>query len=188
MKKLFFTLCTLLISMNIFAQTNSVYFEWQQNGTMLTKEGADFLIIDYKGKTKEELYKGLVLTSSSIFNSPKDTISPIENQLISINAIQPVIWKVGGLLGAIEVNVHYVLKIHIKDEKIKIDAPYFSLLSFSTGGTQDNIEGWTKAQKFFNSDGSPNNKKGRAEFCQDINNSFNNLIYQLLNYKEQEDW
>ncbi|MBO5878378.1 MAG: hypothetical protein J6Q29_02785 [Alistipes sp.] len=188
MKKLFFTLCTLLISTNIFAQTDSVYFEWQPDGTMLTKEEADFLIIDYKEKTKEELFKDLLLSSSSIFNSPKDTISPIENQLISINAIQPVIWKVGGLLGAIEVNIHYVLKIHIKDEKIKIDAPYFTLLSFSTGGTQDKIESWTKAQKFFNSDGTPSNKKGRAEFYQDINNSFNNLIDQLLNHKAQEDW
>ena len=188
MKKIFITLCIAFIGLNSFAQSNEVYFEWQPSGRMLSKDGTDFQIIQLEGKPKETIYNELLLSVSSLFNSPKDTISSIENQLISVNAIQPIIWKVGGLLGAVKVDIHYVLKIHIKDGKVKIEAPYFSLLSFSTGGTQDNIEGWIKAQKFFNPDGTPNNKKGKGEFCNDINNSFNSLIDKILNNKVQEEW
>ena len=189
MKKIFLTLiCVASICSNAYTQNDTVYFEWQPNGRMLTKDGADSQIVQIEGKSQEVLYNELLVAASSLFNSPKDTISSIENQLISINAIQPVIWKLGGLLGALEVKIHYVLKIHIKDNKIKIDAPYFSLLSFSTGGTQENIEGWTKTQKFFNSDGTPNNKKGKAEFIKDINSSFNALIYAIINSKNQEEW
>ena len=85
--------------------------------------------------------------------------------------------------------IHYVLKIHIKDYKVKIDAPYFTLLSFSTGGTQGDIEGWTKSHKFFNKDGTPSNKKNQRQFYLDVNEAFNGAINMIFNYnKIEEDW
>ena len=188
MKKLFLAWCLAIICSNIYAQNDNIYFEWQPNGTMLTKEGTNFQIIQLEGKSKQTLYNELLLSASTLFNSPKDTISSIENQLISIKAIQPVIWNTGGLLGGVTVNIHYVLKIHIKDNRVKIDAPYFSLLTFSTGYTQDDIEGWTSAQKFFKSDGTPSNKKGHAQFIKDLNSAFNTIIDSILYAKNQADW
>lgn len=180
----------LLLPMNIWAQVDSVLFEWQPNGKLLTKEGNSFKVVDYEGKSSEILYKELLSAASSLYNDPKSVISSVENKIVSISACQPLTWKVGGLLGTIGVNIHYVLKLHIKDNKVKVDAPYFTMLSFSTGATQENIEGWTKAQKFFNKDGSPSNKKGKRQFYLDINSTFNELVNSLLNYNVnvEEDW
>ena len=173
----------------INAKGQFVTFEWQPNGSMLTKNGESSQVVSFPEKTKEKLYQELLVSASSIYNNPQKTISYVENKLISINAVQPIIWNVGGLLGAVEVNFHYVLKMHIKDGKIKVDAPYFSLLTFSTGASQPNIPEWVKAQKFFKSDGTYRTKKGKQEFCLSVNEEFNALINQILKMQaEDEDW
>lgn len=188
MKKILFLLL-LLISFDAYPQTEISYFEWQPNGTMLTKDGSNFVIVDFPNKSKELLYNEILVAVSSMFNSPQHTLSSVQDQLISINAIQAVQRESGGMIGTYNVNFHYVLKIHIKDNKVKIDAPYFTLVSFEWGATQPDIEGWTKGQKFFDAEGNPNPKKQRGKFCYNVNKQFNDLINSILNYSHtQEDW
>lgn len=184
----FLLLAFAFISVLANAQNSSVYFNWTPTGTLLTSDGKDYVIKEYEGKSKEELYNELLVSVSSLFNDPKHVVSTVENQLININAGQMVEWPYGGLLGIVPVNMQYVLKIHFKDNKIKIDAPYFT--SITVGGTPVyDIEGWAKAQKFFNPDGTFNTKKGKSIFCRGVNIAFNNLIEAILSYnKTNNDW
>lgn len=184
---------TILFFLNCFISTKvtaqSVTFEWQPDGSMLTNNGEMYEVIPFDGKSAEELYDNLMVSVSSIYNDPNQTISSVENKLISVYAIHEVVWDCGGILGEVVVNFHYTLKLHIKDAKVKVDAPHFTLLTFSTGGSQSNIEGWVKAQKFFNEDGTPNPKKGKGEFCLRVNTSFNSLINNIINIEnDNEDW
>ena len=131
----------------------------------------------------------MLVSISSVYNDPQKVISSVENKLVSINGVQTILWNYGGLLGCVDVNIHYVLKFHIKDAKIKVDAPYFTLLTFSTGGSQSNIRGWVEAQKFFNADGTLNPKKGREQFALSINQKFNAILNMLLVLEDKsEDW
>jgi hypothetical protein len=188
MKRLIFcfiVFCTIIFS----TKAQTVTFEWQPDGSMLTKDGETYEVVYYDGKTKEELYNELLVSVSSLYNNPQEIISTVENKLISINAIMSIPRYVGGLLGRVDTNFHYVLKIHVKDGKIKVDAPYFTLLTFSTGGTQQDIEGWTRAQKFFKKDGTPSDKKGEREFYFNVNSTFNELINAILKLEaDNDDW
>lgn len=182
--------CIMLNIGVIYSQERTVNLHLHQDGKMLTKEGKDFYIIQYEGKSQEIIYNQLLVSVSSIFNDPKTVISKVENQLISISGIQGVDWNVGGMLGTIRVNFHFVLKFHIKDNRVKVDSPYFTMLSFSSGGTQSNIGGWLVSHKIFTKDGQPNIKKEKNyEFYNNVNKTFSTLITSLLNYTEtQEDW
>lgn len=185
MKKIIIVIVSFIIAFN--AKGQDVTFKWQPDGSMLTEEGKSFQVVSFEGKTKESLYNELLVSISSMYNNPQHVVSFVENELISINAIQQVAWNVGGMVGTQKVNIHYVLKFHVKDGKAKVDAPYFTLLTFGSGGSQPDIPGWVKAQGFFNTDGTPNPKKGRKAFCISVNQTFNDLINSILNLESDED-
>lgn len=174
----------------LYSQENSVKFSLNHDGTMLTEDGKNFKVIQYDGESKESIYNKLLLGITSLFNDPKTVISKLENQMISLSGIQGINWNVKGLLGTIRVDFHYVIKFHIKDNRVKVDSPYFTMLSFSSGGSQRDISGWLVAQKIFTKEGQPNTKKeNNYQFYNDINNTFNTLVSQILNYTTtQEDW
>ena len=187
MKKIILVVASFIIAFS--TQGQEVTFKWQPNGSMLTEEGKSYQVVSFEGKTKESLYNELLVSVSSIYNNPQHVVSSVENELISINATQPVSWHLGELVGTQIVTFHYVLKLHVKDGKVKIDAPYFTHLTFSSGGSQPNIPGWVKTQKFFNADGTPNSKRGRGAFCISVSQNFNNLINSILKLESDDnDW
>lgn len=191
LQRLFMTIVCLMMNLGfVYSQEKTVNFILQPDGIMLTNEGKDFQIINYEGESQEIIYNKLLMGVSSIFNDPKTVISKVENQIISISGIQGVNWIVGGMLGTVRVDFHYVLEFHIKDNRVKVDSPYFTMLSFSSGGTQSDIGGWLVSHKIFTKDGQPNMKKeNNYKFYNDVNESFSKLTSTILNYTEtEEDW
>lgn len=83
-------------------------------------ETKQFIVQDYPGETKEQLYKKTLLYFTKQFTSPKDVISKVENESITINAIDDRI-PVKGYSGSFDLN--YTLTVEFKDNKLRIIAP-----------------------------------------------------------------
>ena len=189
--KVFVSVIIFLLNLcNVYSQDSSVKFLIQSDGTMLTEDGKGYQIIIFDGESQEEIFNKLIIGVTAIFVDPKSVISTVENQLISISGVRGIQRDVGGLWGNSMVYFHYVIKIHIKEGRVKVDSPSFSLLSFDSGYIQDDIPGWLVAQKIFTKDGQPNKKKEiYYDFYNRVNESFSSLINQILNYSaSNEEW
>lgn len=124
MKKLLFLL---IISFSI-----SVYA--QDSEFILTPEGfrdkndnsKDYVVINTKG-AQAELYSKVKMNISTRYRSPKDVLSESYPDMITItgyseNAIFPN--------ALITYEMDYVINIKFKDDKIRIDAPFFELYTY----------------------------------------------------------
>lgn len=139
---------------------------------MLTADGKDYVVIDMPNKSKEELYKQTLAGVSSIFNSPKDVISKIENEEVAVFGI--VFIGTGGF--GLKMSAHAKFVFQFKDNKIRINAPSIQKIYIEGNGDFD-------SRLQFKSNGGFNPKKKLyASFHENINNIL------LVSIKEQEDW
>src|SRR5690606_30506187 len=79
-------ICLLWISGTAFGQK---YFELTPDGFVnSTDHSSLYVVVDMAGKDQESLYKDALLAISSFFRSPKDVISTVENEMITVNGYQ----------------------------------------------------------------------------------------------------
>jgi hypothetical protein len=105
-----------------------------QGQFLLTKDGfvnlennsISYVVYDIDGKNKEALYMGVLKFITSNYVSAKDVISKVDNEVITISALQPkaITCKM------VKYDVSYTIVISFKDNKIKIDAPIFECTSY----------------------------------------------------------
>ncbi|MBO7294240.1 MAG: DUF4468 domain-containing protein [Bacteroidaceae bacterium] len=186
MKKILFVLLVVCLSCgNLLAQDklNIPKFELQENGLFLSG-GKPYIVIEMPGQTKAELYKQILVNVSYCYKSPNDVISSIENEVISINGYEDTFWGMKTLGQWIYLDAKYVIKIHFKDGKVRVDSPIVS----DIGPYNNDFEGRIKFDKVFKKDGSINPKRQRN--VDESNNYFNNLIERFFNtpVSNEEDW
>jgi len=80
----------------------------------------NYVLIDYPGESQTDLYKKTLKYLNTQFTSPKDALSLVENESITINTIDNRV-PVQGYAGLFTVN--YTLTIEFKDNKLRILAP-----------------------------------------------------------------
>jgi hypothetical protein len=101
----------------------------------LTKEGffnssdetKNYVVFEYNSMSKETLYNNVLKFITANYKSAKDVTSKVDNEVITINAIQPKKIKAK----RIYYDLYYTIVINFKDDKIKIDAPTFECKSYA---------------------------------------------------------
>ena len=121
MKKIFFFFC-IIMCMSVNAQ-KLVEFKLQQDGTFKTEDGSPYAVIEFPGKTAEELYNMVKSNAMSYYKNPKEVLSENENSIITIRAIKEAVSSIKVLMIRYAYSAHYNLTFRFKDGKIRCDAP-----------------------------------------------------------------
>jgi hypothetical protein len=100
---------------------------------LLTESSSDYMVVQFSGKTKAELYKAVLLFANKKYVNPKNVISTVENESITINglALESIHRTPGHVF-----DMEYTFNIEVKDEKMKVTAPHFKLSTTSYGKLQ----------------------------------------------------
>lgn len=119
-------ICLLWISGTAFGQK---YFELTPDGFVnSTDHSSLYVVVDMAGKDQESLYKDALLAISSFFRSPKDVISTVENEMITVNGYQSKAIRRNKLH---TFDINYSISFEFKDEKMRIGSPSFRLTNFA---------------------------------------------------------
>lgn len=111
------------LPMMVMAQVKN-YFTLVPNAFVSTEStNKDYIVIEYPNKTAAQLYKAIISASVSVFKSSKDVVSSVENESISMHWFSDGIPVKIGLGFNKTCQYKPTLVWHIKDGKIKIDAP-----------------------------------------------------------------
>ncbi len=178
MKKLFLFFILFLFAGISFAQ--DIDFRIQPDGSFLNyKDNKDYVVIEYPDKTKNELYTNILTSVTKLYNSPKDVISKVENEVISINGISSDCVMLSGWLGVkVYFSIQYGIKFMFKDGRMRVDAPIIIRLYNDSDSDIKPISGWLSVQGIFKK-GEPNPKKQNT--IDDFNNTLNNIILDIIN-------
>lgn len=185
MKKVLFIL--ILIYSSLFAKGQSNPFLLTPTGFKNTADTSkEFIVLEFPGKSKLDLYKSVELFVNKKYMSPKDVISKVDNEAISVN---------GFSARSIRRNtVHifdmtYTLNFEFKDDKLKVSAPVIILttgvlkqqklyLVADMGFGSDALGIWNRALKL---------KSAKAK--EDLEEFFNKYISTLKeSIIEKKDW
>ncbi len=186
MNKSFICVVVLLL-VTIFGHAqSSVDFKLQSDATFKTTDGKEYVVIQKEGKTASELYNEILNSVTLLYNSPKDVVSKVENNTISINGISSDCVTLSGMLGVkVSFSIQYILQFQFKDGRIRVEAPKLSRVFTGTTDVRP-ISGWLKTQNIFKKD-KPNPKKQST--IDDFENTLNGLINRILTSKKvEEDW
>lgn len=181
MKKILF----ILLIIPFLCSAQKANFKLQSDASFLLDNGNKYYVMEAKG-SQSDLYKKVLSSITKIYVSPKNVISKVENDMISINGISEDFLTYNGMMGVkVLFSMQYNLQFQFKDEKIRVDAP--TLIRLFTNNNQDikPISGWLNAQSVFKK-GNPNPKK---QYVIDaFNNNLNSLIDSILDFKAEENW
>lgn len=192
MKRKFLCSILLFLCVSINSQT-IVKFNLKPNGTFLADDEKSFVVVEYNGKTAQELYSMVKSNVMTLYNSPKTVMSENEPISLSIRALSGVIhetYKLGG--GFVSYKAHYNLVFHFKDGRIKVDAPVIDRnLDVDATGVPVPKTFVGLVDDWFDKKGNVKNKSEKNK--NKIEATFNYPINYLLgNYKDNnqsdEDW
>lgn len=205
MRKILFLLI-ILISPVCFAQVNnSVKFNLSENGVFLSQDGKDYITLEYPNESQSDLYNKFLVAITGTYVSPKDVISKIENQMISVHGYKenalviPYIFKLKAYY-----DISYVLKYQFKDGKIRIDAPIITNLYFinsNKGREEQNISSFFRFEepKLTGNEKKDEKKKKlteernvqKQEYMNMLSSTMNDLVNNIItkaNNNQSEDW
>ncbi len=101
-----------------------VKFSLKPNGTFSTEDDKSYTVIEFEGKTAQELYNMIKANALTLYNNPQKVLHEIEPTNITIRALSDVLlntYKLGS--GITEYKAMYTLVFQFKDGKIRISAP-----------------------------------------------------------------
>ena len=192
MKKILFFFLLLLISIVVNAQS-AVKFSLRPDGTFLS-ENSSSIIIEFEGKTAQELYSMVKSNVITLYKSPKTVLSENEPINLSIRAISESLYNTYKLPGGfVSYKAHYNLVFHFKDGRIKVDAPVIDkFLDIEATGVALSKSFVSLVDDWFDKKGiaKSKNKKDIEKVESIFNNSINYLlgIYKESQTASEEDW
>jgi len=165
-------------------------FELTSNGFVdINDQSKNYLVLDFPGKPKEQLFKEALIYFNKNYISSKDVISKVDNEVITVNAISPNPIRLGGFE---KYTNNYNITISFKDEKIKIDAPSVDL-SYIAGGRVyrlfvSNEKTSIMNQGIYGKNGKLNYKKAKEGLEEFAESFVLNLKLGLSNESQNNDW
>lgn len=156
-------------------------FELTPSGLKIESSDKSYMVKTFEGKTANELYTNALNAITSMYNSPQDVISKVENSMISINGVSSgdMGFKIMGMYQPI--GARYKIVLRFKDGRVRVDIPYIIELYYDNQQrtelslTQSSgIFGGVKP--VFKKDGSVRYEGAKSA----IENYFNNLISVIL--------
>ena len=193
MKKLFLFFTMLLIATNVIAQ-QVVEFCLKPDGTFQSHDGKSFVVVEYEGKTQQELYNMVKANVLTLYNSPQTVMNEIEPTNITIRALSDKLYSTYALVGAfVEYRARYNYVFQFKDGKIRVDAPLIdSQLNVTASAVPISKTFVSLIDDWFDKKG--NVKKKKQKNVSKIEAIFNYPINYLLGNlnqstkKDEEDW
>ena len=171
-----------------------VNFSLKSDGTFVSDEGKNYIIVEYEGKTQQELFNLVKANVLTLYNNPQSVLNEIEPSNITIRAISNVLWSGIRLVGGFqEYRAKYNYVFQFKDGKIRVSAPLIDRQLDVTG--MGNVIPRTFVSLidgYFDKNGEV--KKNKQKDVSKIEILFNYPInYMLGNLKEaptenDEDW
>ena len=171
---------------------NLVSFKLQPNGTFITEDGKDFVIVEFSDKTASELYDMVKQNVIETYKNPKHVMTENEPTSIKIRALSEPIFSGLKLIGGVTIyRAYYNLVFHFKDGRIKVDAPIIES-NLDVDGPNPISQRFDKyVDDWFDKDGQPKKKKAdkiaAVEFI--LLSPVNILIgnYKSKKQKEEEE-
>ena len=165
-------------------------FHLSQSGKFLTDEGEDFVVIPFEGKSGHDIYMEIVQNVNSLYKSPKEVLSTVEDQSISIYAMSsPIAYdKVIGITR--EGYGYYTIKVLIKDGKIRLELPKIDKVSFGTGSQKTTVSYSYQIGTYFDKKGVVKSK--RAAWVKAIESKMKAICNYIImggeKKKVDDDW
>lgn len=117
MKRIFLIL--MLFSFLGFSQEDNLKLFLNYNGFISESDSTNsYVVLNYSDKTKDELYKTTLVCLNELYNSPKDVITTVEGESITINALLNSISTTEGLY---DYDLYYSCNLRFKDNKIRFE-------------------------------------------------------------------
>lgn len=183
MKRLLLLLLLLLTVYNInYAQQ----FELTPNGFVNSEnKEIEYIVLEYSGKTKEELFKEVLIFATENFKSSKEVVSKVEYETITINANSSKLIRRNTLHAF---NNNYTVVMSFKDGKVKMNAPVVDLSTF-TDGRKQTLHVFYPKTDLRGTDLSVYNKKGvaRSKMAVSDLNAFALDFLELFKSEMQKD-
>ena len=153
----------------------------------------DYLVINYEGLTKDQIYTKAQRAVAKTFVSGKDVMTSIPNEQISINGILPEVTVRKPMGMKLPFDMKFTMNLEFKDGKMRIGAPH--ILEIRQEATLGDVYIYlTKAERgstilvknfaLFKNDGKVNEKKHKDN----IEFKTNELISQIISGMNEEDW
>lgn len=179
-KALLIILSALFYTTIVSAQSD---FKLQPNGSFLSPDNKQYMVFEYPELSQQQLYEKFLVSISACYVSPKDVISSVTNEGISVNGHEDYFVSIKAMGQRLYLDARYVIKLYFKDGRVRVDAPIVS----SLGPYHVDFGEWLYSQKIYK-DGVPNPKKQQS--IDDCNTFFKKLIDRFLKFEHevQEDW
>lgn len=154
----------------------------------VAKPDNNYLVIEADG-TQSELYKKVQLFVMKLYKDPKEVLSGVEPEVLTINGAQSNAIRRNSMH---VFDLDYTLTIQFKDSKLRIDAPSVTMTTYNSNGKQKLHICWTKVSLgganlgIYGKNGKLKSKKAKA----DLEKFFNAFVADLKTSlsKTQEDW
>jgi hypothetical protein len=185
MKRILLVLLVILYSISLNAQ-----FVLTNNG-LYDSNNKDYYVVNHEGHNKQKLFGEYLVAISKSCISPKDVISKVDGEQISLN----ILIKNGVLRNSMhKFDLNATIIFEFKDNKVKISPIINSITNILEDGTlqtmyiQKKVFALDKTQfSIFNGDGELKNEKAKYTLENTINNIIKSIISNVNNSKNN-DW
>lgn len=170
-----------------------VEFVLMPNGTYQTKDGKNFVVISFDGKTAHRIYQELASNVSSTFNNPSKVMSGVEDVSIKIRAYSDnlVMAKPFGFVKDQPYGGYYQLEFRIRDGRVRVSAPiiegeckYVSIDNRRYNGNFPNL-----VTKYFKNGILRDNKRKSYDFIvARMNDVINRILYTSTIQDAIDNW
>lgn len=162
-----------------------INFHLQDDGTFSLATGFEYGIVT-DSMSKKELFDKVMRNIMKLYVSPKDVVSTMENEMISINAIafNAVTVKEFKFFNILY-SLHYKLLFQFEDGEIRVFKPHVNRVfsNLDDYGIM-NFDSWLKAEKIVRNDALNEKKQKNID---DINNFINGVINNIINIEPSNE-
>ena len=138
----------LLITLSLPFGTINAQFKLTINGFVDQKEETkDYIVMEFANYAQDSLYNKIMKYILSTYRSPKDVISEIKPEMVTLNGFQPACislskvkkWNGQNWSNSGFYDMLYTITIRVKEGKIRIDAPTFECTMVESGGKKNRL-------------------------------------------------
>lgn len=195
MRKIVTILTLLLFSQLSFAQ----YFTLTPKG-FLSESESEYIVIDVPNSTQADLYKSVLNALSIMYNDPKEVLSLVEGESITLNAYEPEVITYKDKVSPLQIgkttykyDLSYSISMLFKDGKIRFNRPTFECRRWYENGYKGGwTSGWTYLHLVKGKDAKSAifDKNGEIisqEAYDGLNNHLNSLIKEIVEKSKNVD-
>lgn len=168
------------------------YFELTPNGFVDRKDTSkNYIVINFEGKSQQELYDLFLVKFTSLYVSPNNVISGVPNSTISINGISTDGIKFNQFYNY---NLNYTIVFQFKDGKVRINSMSINKLDNYIGSPTNyknvTLQGYGRSRFLTNrSIFDLNGELYDKELKEQLEVFYNNLIGRILSAgSDDQNW